>query len=70
MSNLYEELGMNVHKEGSTPEQYLIETVQWEVEIERLCNEPSYTMPKGMSREERREWVRKCAAGEIEPDVQ
>lgn len=69
MSDLYEELGMNVHKAGSTTEQYLQETANWEVEIEKAINEPAFTMPKGLTREQRREWVKKCANGEIEADA-
>lgn len=30
-------------------------------EMERLCNAPAYEMPKGLSREEKRAWVRKLA---------
>lgn len=69
MSNLYEELGMNVHKVGSTPEQYLQETANWQAEIEQIIKEPSFTVPKGLSREQMRDWVRKCAEGEIEADA-
>ena len=69
MTNIYEETGMIVHKPNSTKEEYLIETLQWEKEIEQILKEPCYTVPRGLSKEQMREWLRKCEDGEIEADA-
>ncbi|CAI1821600.1 Uncharacterised protein [Serratia quinivorans] len=36
--------------------------------MEECLKGPFYTMPAGMTREERHKWVSDCASGMIEPD--
>lgn len=65
----YEDCDMVVHKVGASTEEYLAETVAWESEMSQIVKEPAFTMPKGLSREQRKEWIKKCANGEIEADA-
>jgi|LakMenEpi03Aug12_release.lakeMendotaPanAssembly.Ray.scaffolds.fasta_scaffold01889_41 hypothetical protein len=65
----YEALGMMAHKPGASAEEFLVETANWQAEIEQIIKEPSFTVPKGLTREQMRDWVRKCAEGEIEADA-
>lgn len=36
--------------------------------MEECLKGPSYTMPEGLTREQRRQWVNDCASGLIAPD--
>lgn len=34
----------------------------------KACKQPSYTIPAGLTRQERREFIIKCARGEVKPN--
>lgn len=46
----------------------LTEEEQWMSDMDKALKGPFFTVPKGLTREERREWAARCVAGEIEAD--